>query len=708
MSDIDTLLAAQAAGPRSAMASGDPVDAMLSAQAKSTPIPASVSAGQAINSGLSNIPRQLGLTARYALEGPAQAAQIFTEPVAGLMRAGGIKTKSLGELASGLADFIGLPQPQNANERVIGDATRMGFGAGGMGAAASAGAALPSLTGKVMSALAANPGSQISSSVGAGLLGGASREAGGSPLVQAGAGLLGGVAGGVVPGISSGIGGAAKQLAMPKQSDAALDVQLTSILGRAGADYSQIPENVQRSLRAELAGSLQAGKELDPQAVRRLADFRAVGATPTRGMVSQDPVQITREMNLAKIAANSSDGGLHGLPLMQNQNNSTIIRGLNNLGGQSEVGGLAAGRVINDRIAGTHAGLLSAEQDAWSAAKSMPGYTQPIFPDGLNAINKALGSEGMMGYMPKPISDYMAAFQTGQQPFTPQAYRNLQSMLSGAMAEGGNTAGAAGIARRALESSPMNALTETGRDIGSAPVTQAMAAQLRGLDGQSQTAIDAVNTARSATAAQYRYADSSPLVRTSLSGSRSADPEKIAQSYVINGTLNDAQSVAREVGADGVGVIRDALATHIKKQALSGASDETGKVSQSALNAVLRKIGDEKLGLFFSPDDVASLKATGRVATYMQNQPIGSAVNNSNSGALMLGRGADMLGALANKLPLGRQMVSDPLRNINIAISQRQAQNVVPGLLSQQTKTPMGQGLLLPGMVFSGGLLSAP
>lgn len=47
-------------------------------------------AGRSLNRGLSDVPRQLGLTARYALEGPAQAAQVFTEPVAGLMRWAGV------------------------------------------------------------------------------------------------------------------------------------------------------------------------------------------------------------------------------------------------------------------------------------------------------------------------------------------------------------------------------------------------------------------------------------------------------------------------------------------------------------------------------------------------------------------------------------------------------------------------------------------
>lgn len=663
-------------------------------------------AGKAINANLRSIPRQLGLTARYGVEGVANAAQILTEPIAGLMRAGGIKTKSLGELATGLSDMLGLPNPATANERVIGDATRLVAGAGGMGAAAGAASALPGMTGKLMAGLAANPTQQLTSAAGAGLAGGASREAGGNAWLQGGASLLGGIGGGLAPGAASSLYNAGRNLITPAMNPAQMDVQLTSVLGKAGANYSQLPENVRRALRAELGSSLQAGKDLDPAAVARLADFKAVGATPTRGMVSQNPVQITREMNLAKIAANSADDGLHGLPLLQNQNNQTLIQSLNNAGASSEVNALGAGRVINDSISGTHKGLLDVEKAAWEAAKSSPGYKQAIFPDGLNAAMREVGDEALTGYLPKQITDYMAAFQAGQQPFTPQHYKNLRSMLSGELAKGGNEAAAARSAIRGLDSVPMRPLTETGRDIGSAPVTSAMAAALRNSDAQPQSAIDAINQARAATAAQYRYTESSPLVKAALSGGRSADPEKIAQSFVINGTLKDAQSVAQEVGPQGIQTIRDALATHIKKQALSGASDETGKVSQAALNAALRKIGDEKLKLFFSPEEVAGLKATGRVATYMQNQPVGSAVNNSNSGALLLGRGADLLGAAARKIPFGQQAVTDPLRNINIAISQRQAQKLLPGLLEQGQRPPMLPGLILPGAAVAGGLLS--
>ena len=54
-----------------------------------------------------------------------------------------------------------------------------------------------------------------------------------------------------------------------------------------------------------------------------------------------------------------------------------------------------------------------------------------------------------MPFMHPKISAYIDAFQTGAQPFTPQAYRNLQSMLANEISKGGNEGAAARIARRA-------------------------------------------------------------------------------------------------------------------------------------------------------------------------------------------------------------------------------------------------------------------
>lgn len=692
--------------------------------------PAVVQAGAAVNS----IPRQLGLTARYGIEGLANTAQLLTEPiryVTDRLTGQTGKTKPIGAVASEFLDSVGLPKPEGATERVIGDASRLMAGSFGMakGAQALGGVASDALqfagknapavfqsTGqKIAQTLGQNQTAQLSSAAGAGLAGGSSREAGGSPLMQGLAALGGGVAGGLAPGVLGSAANAAKG-ALSRTTPQEIDVRINAIMERAGIDYSQVPERVRQSLRLDLAQALRTGDDLNPAAVRRLADFRTTGLTPTRGSITQDPVQITREMNLAKTGANSADGELQGLARVQNQNNATIIQRLNEAGGRTEAEPLAAGRAVAGAVLGRRDALRNAETAAWNEARNSPGYRQPIEANVVSQINQALGDEGMMPFLNPTISRYMEAFMNGQQPFTPQAYRNLQSMLSNEMSQGGNPAAAAGIARRVLERAELRPITNPrGIDFGNALVTQDTASRLRALDAAPRQSIDAVNNARSATRAAYAYEESSPLVRSVLSDGRGSDPMRIAQQYVLGGTPDEAAVVARELGPQGREVIKNVLATYIKKQAVGGANDDVGKVSQSALNAVLRNIGDEKLRLFFSPEEINQLRAVGRVASYVQVQPAGSAVNNSNSGAMLIGRGLDALSGLANSTPFLGPWVSQPLtsglRNLNVELQTRQAQNVGPGILTQALRPRLSQSILLPAAAAAGTvtpLLAAP
>lgn len=705
--------------------------------------PTTMEAGTVLN----DIPRQLGLTARYGLEGLANTAQIFTEPVRRLvtdplLRATGAlpsgkptlsgtvagqepagESKSLGQAATELADWMGLPSPRTANERVIGDAARLVAGAGGGAglaqlaanqiprAAATAAQQAPGILSRgqaVAQGLAANVPSQLGSAAGAGLAEGASREAGGSEGTRLLASVAGGLLGGAVPSMADKAVTVGKQLLTPKIPDSQVDLRLTELLQPSGITLSDLSMGARTALRQDMRKAMKTGDQISPEALSRLATFRAAGLTPTRGAISQNPVDITREQNLSKMAANSADEGLSGLPLIQNRNNARLIQNLNDLGAGTQTEPVAAGRELVGAVQARQAALRAQERSAWDAARSSPGYTQPIYPDGLNAINRALGDEGMMPFMNPTISRYMEAFQTGQQPFTPQAYRNLQSMLANELNQGGNAAAAARIARNALEASPMRPITNPGGiDLGTLPVTGEVASGLRAFDAQAGQAIDAVNRARGATRAAYAYEESSPLVRSVLSEGSTSDPTRIAQRFVIGGTPDEAATVAREAGPAARQVIRDALITDIKRKALSGASDETGKISQSSLRAAINKIGEEKLRLFFTADEITALRNNSRAASLIQSQPVGSAVNNSNSGAMLAGMVYDTIKGLADKLPAGKTFVTDPLRNWETTIRTRQAQNVIPGLLAPTAPAaPTGAGLLLPAVAVSGGLLA--
>lgn len=685
--------------------------------------PAVVAAGREINS----IPRQLGLTARYALEGPANAAQIITEPLRYLTdmvtpdrhltinnavpgATPPPKSTPLGVQATKFADWLGLPKPEGATERVVGEGSKLLSGSAatlGMANAAPASSAVANFFRQA-------PLNQLTSAVGAGVAGQSSKEAGGGDMQQIFASVLGGLAGGFTPDVlnkASQVVSTIKNSIITPMTPQQMDVKISGILQSAGVDYAAIPEKAKQAIRAELSSALKADKELDPAAVARMADFKRNGLTPTRGMVTLDPIQITREQNLAKTAANSSDGELHGLPRLYNQNNSTLIRGLNEAG--ANVGDInAAGNVVTSSILGRQAGLRSAEQSAWDAAKSSPGYKQPVSSKVISDINATLADEGMMPFMSPEISRYMAAFQGGQ-PFTPQHYRNLQSMLAREAKKGGNEGYAASLAQRVLGQSELKPAGFA--DTAGALVTQKMASGMQNADNAATDAIDAVNSARAATKRAYGYEESTPLVRSVLSDGATSDPQRIAQRYIIGGTQREAVDLARQVGPAGRVVIKNALVSYLKERAINGSADEVGKFSQSAFNKALRDLKNSgKLSIFFSKEEIDQLESMGRAASYMQVQPVGSAVNNSNSGAMMVGKAYDALRSGVMKLPYGGPLtmgmldvVANPIKAAANMKAQSNAQRLMPGLLQSPEASNMLANFAAPG-VMAGGLLAAP
>lgn len=652
-------------------------------------------AGASVNRGIAGIPRQLGLTARYALEGPAQAAQVFTEPVAGLMRWAGIPTSPLGQVATRAADAIGLPKPENSTERVVADATRLLAGSGATLGAAGAAGNLPGMVGKVGQFMASNPAAQLSSAVGGGAMGGLSREGGGNELQQAGAALIGGVAGGMVPGAAAKVGEVGRHLLNSGMSAPQMDVQIAQTLSRAGVDYGQVPERARQALRAEMASALRAGRELDPAAVARLAEFRALGVTPTRGMVTQDPVQITREMNLAKSGANAGDRGLQGLARVQNQNNARMIEVMNDAGaGRGDA--FAAGQSAIDTIRGADAARAGRVSELYRQARDSSGRAAPL--DGYAFTQQASRAldEGLLGgALPASVEQHLNRIAAGEVPFDVNYAEQLKTAIGNLQraSNDGQTRMALGVVRRALDDTPLMGAPQINP--GNLPAVPGAVPPSPASLGQE--AIGAFNQARQAARQRFAWQESGRPIEAALNG---AQPDNFVQKFVFNGTVADAQALAQNAPRD---QIRDAITAHLKDKALNGAADEVGKFSQSAYNKALRQIGERKLSLFFEPEEIQQLTRLGRVAALAQNQPVGSAVNNSNSGALLLGRGLDLLG----NVPVIGPMLGQPLQNLNISVQQRAAQNVLPGLLARPDIGPQAPGLLAPALTY-GGLLAAP
>jgi hypothetical protein len=151
---------------------------------------------------MSQIGRQLGLTARMGAEGAAGLLGTLTDPVSALINQFVPPENRLKTLQSVMSEILtqaGVPEPANEVERIV---HKVGGGmvgaAGGIGAARQAGTMMTGPTGRAVAGqLAAMPGAQIAGGGGAGGATQAAVEAGAGPAAQMGAGLVGGVAGGL-------------------------------------------------------------------------------------------------------------------------------------------------------------------------------------------------------------------------------------------------------------------------------------------------------------------------------------------------------------------------------------------------------------------------------------------------------------------------------------------------------------------------------
>ncbi|MFT4242561.1 MAG: hypothetical protein QM569_09770 [Acidovorax sp.] len=664
------------------------------------------SIGQRIASGGMELVRQAGLTMRHGMEGLGQAAEVVTEPVRHLvtdpaMRAlGAPEGKPLGKTMGGFADAMGLPKPANEMERVVGDAAR--FMAGGAGMAGAAGQVARVATGPLQAAaelLAAQPGAQVAGAAGAGAATGLAREAGGGDGWQLAAGLAGGFAGAGVAQAATAVG-----RNMLPASAQAVEQQIEQALGRAGVNWQDVPERIRQSLRAEAARAMGPGDSLDGGALARLVDFQRVGATPTRGTVSLDPVQVTREQNLARMGANATDTGLHGLARVQNENNATLIESLNRLG----AGGGDDAHAVGARAIGALQRGLDSDKAAvdalYNQARDSAGRSFPL--DGhafTTQASKLLDDALLGGALPPSVSQHLNRIAAGEVPFTVDYAEQLKTAM-GKLQRGtsdGQTRMALGLVRQALDDAPVLELGAAG------PAAGARA----GGGGQpyaggvelGEQARQAFDRARLANRDMMRRVERHPGLKAVYEGN--ATPDDFVQRHVISPPAKalDTALLAAELrrsDPQALEAVRGSIAAYLKAAAIGSASDETGRFSASGYNRALLKLGSRKLAQFFDKDEIALIRSVGRVSQYTTAQPVGSAVNNSNSGALLMGRGLDLLDRLSSKVPL--LGIGPTVSTATRGMQQRQAQDVGAALVRRQTQ----DGRRAPALTF-GALMAS-
>ena len=153
----------------------------------------------------SQILRQLGLTARAGAEGAASLLGIAADPVAAIINTALSDENKLGTLRGDVSAMLtraGVPEPENATERIVQAASQaLVAGGGSVSAARGLATSAAPVTRAVGGLLASSPVAQTTGAAVSGGAGQTTAELGGGPVAQAAASIIGGV--GVAGGITA-------------------------------------------------------------------------------------------------------------------------------------------------------------------------------------------------------------------------------------------------------------------------------------------------------------------------------------------------------------------------------------------------------------------------------------------------------------------------------------------------------------------------
>ena len=588
------------------------LDDQFTAQAAEAPDAPAATSGGGFGSELL---RQLGLTTRAAVTGLTGIPVVVGNALNGAVNLGVDGYNALTDSNVGHLRMPGqvleenlskvLPDPKNAQERIVQDASSAGFG---LAPTYKLGQALANSTQPAVNAisrtLTALPGNQAVAAASAGASGGGAREAGLGPGWQLAASIVGGAGGALA---SAGGGSLATKLKntvvdQPTQPQLA-PTAVESIMGDTPLPAS--PE-AQAAITQRTASLLNNTPGADPTAAARAADAKQLGMTLTLGQQTRDPALFAQEQNWRGLPA--------GAPLLDKfrQQNIQLANALESTVGS---GGEAYrdGQTVIDALQNIDNSMKSQVSAAYKAAEQSSGakFDVPLagvaqdYADVLHNFGDKVPSGVRNNFDSLGL---MKGTQT--KVFGIDDAENLLKVIN---ANHSNDP-ATNAALQQLSQSVKNAVLQADDQGGVFAGPRQMAAQRFQLHDQVPALADASKSAIA--------------------------PEDFTRKYLMNGDVDQVKGLVNLLGTSSpqaLKAVQGQVGNELQRAAFGEnlAGDKVFAPERYA-KALRNFGGSEKLSAVYGPQAVDDLYGIGRVGSYINSEPAFSPVNRSNTGSAVL------------------------------------------------------------------------
>ena len=430
---------------------------------------------------------------------------------------------------------------------------------------------------------------------------------------------------------------------------ATIDDQIEIALTSRNIRMGDLSDDILRGLRKDVGAALKSGKAVNKEAVARKVVFDRLGITPTKAQLTGDPKLWNKQAELAKI--HGAGDPLRDKLIQDNEKLSTLMDDFVTKTDGQAIDQYGAMSKAVDALDNHNATMKQQVGQMYDAAKSAQG--NDVLLDGAGFANDAitrLDADYAMSSLPQNVHKLIKDIGNNPDKFTlgkSEEFIKILNREHKASLQNGqptSTTHAIGVVRDALtkrqEQAMQGLLTQGNND----------AAQM-------------YNLARTAHKMRVEQIEANPLLKATVKGEQ---PDKLFNKHILGGNVAELENTVkllRSVDAQAVNDIRGQVAKYIMDKTLQS----NGQPSPAAMAKALGQIGDRRLNILFSPEEVAKLKDIGSAMHYLITQPPHSYVNNSNTASAAM----NFLGNILNRP--GVRLALSPLKDVQDSIKVNRA-----------------------------------